>query len=217
MSIDLFIELMNAALQTVEMVLVASFFAVLGGLPLGVLLLITKDPYFSKHVVVYRSLVVLINIVRSIPFIILLVAISPLTQWIVGSSIGTVAAMVPLALSAIPFYARIVESAIKEVPDGLKEAALAMGASPVQIIYKVLLPEAYGSLVRGATLTIITLIGYSAMAGAIGGGGLGDLAIRYGYQRFEISVMIWTVLVLIVMVQLLQWLGDYCGTKKKGA
>ena len=122
--------------------------------------------------------------------------------------------MVPLALSAIPFYARIVESAIKEVPEGLKEAAVAMGASPLQIIYKVLLPEAYGSLIRGVTLTVITLIGYSAMAGAIGGGGLGDLAIRYGYQRFELNVMIWTVLVLIAMVQVLQWLGDYFGSKR---
>ena len=214
MSIDLFIELMNATLQTAEMVLVASFFAILGGLPLGIFLLITEDPYFSQQIVIHRSLAVIINMMRSVPFIILLVAITPLTQLIIGTSIGTAAAMVPLALSAIPFYARIVESAIKEVPSGLKEAALAMGASPLQIIYKVLLPEAYGSLIRGATLTIVTLIGYSAMAGAIGGGGLGDLAIRYGYQRFEMSVMIWTVLILIVMVQCLQWLGDYCGTKR---
>lgn len=214
MSIDLLIQLMTATLQTAEMVLVASFFAVLGGIPLGILLVITKDAYFSKQIVIHRSVTLIINMVRSIPFIILLVAITPLTQWVIGTSIGSAAAMVPLALSAIPFYARIVESAIKEVPDGLKEAALAMGASPLQIIYKVLLPEAYGSLIRGATLTIITLIGYSAMAGAIGGGGLGDLAIRYGYQRFEMSVMIWTVLILIIMVQLVQWLGDYCGTRR---
>lgn len=213
MSIDL-VELMNASLQTVEMVLSASFFAILAGLPLGVLLLITRDPYFSQQRSIHRSLTIIINIIRSIPFIILLVAITPLTQLIVGTSIGTVAAMVPLALSAIPFYARLVESALKEVPDGLKEAALAMGASPLQIIYKVLLPESYGSLIRGATLTIITLIGYSAMAGAIGGGGLGDLAIRYGYERFEVSVMIWTVLVLIIMVQLLQWLGDFFANKR---
>lgn len=209
MSTELLIELMKATLQTAQMVGIASFFAILGGLPLGVLLLITKDPYFSQQIMLHRSLVILINMVRSIPFIILLVVIMPLTQWLVGTSIGTVAAMVPLALSAVPFYARIVESAIKEVPDGLKEAALAMGSSPLQIIYKVLLPEAYGSLIRGTTLMMITLIGYSAMAGAIGGGGLGDLAIRYGYQRFEISVMIWTVLILVVMVQVLQWVGDF--------
>ena len=214
MSINLFIELAQATGQTAEMVLIASFFAVLGGLPLGLLLLITRDPYFSQHIVIHRSLAIIINMVRSIPFIILLVAITPLTQLIVGTSIGTVAAMVPLALSAIPFYARLVESAVKEVPDGLKEAAVAMGATPMQIIYKVLLPEAYGSLIRGTTLTVITLIGYSAMAGAIGGGGLGDLAIRYGYERFELSVMIWTVLVLIVMVQVLQWFGDYFGSKR---
>ena len=214
MSIELLMELANATLQTTEMVVIASFFAVLGGLPLGVLLLITKDPYFSEQIVIHRSLAIIINMARSIPFIILLVAITPLTQLIVGTSIGTTAAMVPLALSAIPFYARIVESAIKEVPNGLKEAAVAMGASPLQIIYKVLLPEAYGSLIRGATLTVITLIGYSAMAGAIGGGGLGDLAIRYGYERFQLGVMIWTVLVLIVMVQVLQWLGDYFGSKR---
>ena len=214
MSIELLMELANATLQTAEMVVIASFFAILGGLPLGVLLLITKDSYFSQHIVIHRSLAIIINMARSIPFIILLVAITPLTQFIMGTSIGTAAAMVPLALSAIPFYARIVESAIKEVPEGLKEAAVAMGASPLQIIYKVLLPEAYGSLIRGVTLTVITLIGYSAMAGAIGGGGLGDLAIRYGYQRFELNVMIWTVLVLIAMVQVLQWLGDYFGSKR---
>ena len=214
MSSELLMELANATLQTAEMVVIASFFAILGGLPLGVLLLITKDSYFSQHIVIHRSLAIIINMARSIPFIILLVAITPLTQFIMGTSIGTAAAMVPLALSAIPFYARIVESAIKEVPEGLKEAAVAMGASPLQIIYKVLLPEAYGSLIRGVTLTVITLIGYSAMAGAIGGGGLGDLAIRYGYQRFELNVMIWTVLVLIAMVQVLQWLGDYFGSKR---
>ena len=181
------------------------------GLPLGVLLVITRDPYFSRQLIVHRGIAIVVNIVRSVPFIILLVAITPLTRILVGTSIGTAAAMVPLAISAIPFYARIVESSIKEVPDGLKEAAVAMGASPLQIIYKVLLPESFGSLIRGATLTLITLVGYSAMAGAVGGGGLGDLAIRYGYQRFEVSVMVWTVAILIVMVQLMQWLGDYIG------
>ena len=208
MSIELFQQLAVATGQTLEMVLVSTFFAIVVGVPLGVLLVITRDAYFSQHSTIHRSVTILVNIVRSIPFIILLVAITPLTRILVGTSIGTAAAMVPLAISAIPFFARIVESAIKEVPNGLKEAALSMGATPLQIIKKVLLPECLGALVRGATLTIITLIGYSAMAGAIGGGGLGDLAIRFGYQRFEVNVMIWTVVVLIVMVQLVQWIGD---------
>lgn len=211
MSIDLWLQLAIATWQTVAMVLLAGVFAVVLGLPLGVLLVITRDPYFSRQLIVHRGIAIVVNIVRSVPFIILLVAITPLTRILVGTSIGTAAAMVPLAISAIPFYARIVESSIKEVPDGLKEAAVAMGASPLQIIYKVLLPESFGSLIRGATLTLITLVGYSAMAGAVGGGGLGDLAIRYGYQRFEVSVMVWTVAILIVMVQLMQWLGDYIG------
>ncbi len=209
MSPDLLGQLLAATGQTLGMVLVSSLFAVVLGLPLGVLLFITRDNYFSQRIIVHRLIAVIVNVVRSIPFIILLVAITPLTRVVVGTSIGTAAAMVPLALSAIPFFARIAESAFKEIFDGLKEAALAMGATPLQIVRKVLLPESYASLVRGATLTIITLIGYSAMAGAIGGGGLGDLAIRYGYQRFEVNVMIWTVVILVVMVQLIQWLGDF--------
>lgn len=209
MSIDLLSQLAYATGQTLEMVIVSALFALVFGVPLGVLLVITRDAFFSKHIVLHRGITLIVNVVRSIPFIILLVAITPITRIIVGTSIGTTAAMVPLAISAIPFYARIVESAIKEVPSGLKEAAVSMGASPIQIILKVLLPESLAPLVRGITLTVITLIGYSAMAGAIGGGGLGDLAIRYGYQRFEVNVMIWTVVVLIVMVQLVQWLGDY--------
>lgn len=210
---DMWLQLGIATWQTLAMVLLAGVFAVVLGLPLGVLLVITRDAYFSQQLVLHRSVAIIVNIVRSVPFIILLVAITPLTRIIVGTSIGTAAAMVPLAISAIPFYARIVESSIKEVPPGLKEAAVAMGASPFQIIYKVLLPESAASLIRGATLTLITLVGYSAMAGAVGGGGLGDLAIRYGYQRFEVSVMVWTVVVLIVMVQLMQWLGDWLGNK----
>jgi D-methionine transport system permease protein len=199
--------MMIATWETLEMVLVSLFFSVLAGLPLGILLLITRDRFFKQRIMVNQSLSFVVNVLRSVPFIILLVAMTPVTRLIVGTSIGTVAAMVPLALSAVPFYARIVESALMEVSDGLKEAAQAMGASSWQIIYKVLLPESYAALVRGATLTAIALIGYSAMAGAIGGGGLGDLAIRYGYQRFEISVMLWTVVILIAMVQCVEWLG----------
>ena len=216
MSINLFSQLMIATWETLYMVLASALFAVVFGLLLGVLLFITRDAYFSKKIVIHRSLAIFVNAIRSVPFIILLVAITPVTRFIVGTSIGTVAAMVPLALSAIPFFARIVESALKEVPEGLKEAAIAMGATPLQIIHKVLLPESYGSLIRGVTLTVITLVGYSAMAGAIGGGGLGDLAIRYGYQRFEISVMIWTIIILLCMVQSIQWMGDFFAYKKRG-
>ncbi len=201
--------LISSTWQTVLMVLVSCAVAVLGGLPLGVALLVTRKHHVLEGVSVNRFLAALINGVRSIPFIILLVAITPFTRFIVGTSIGTVAAMVPLTISAIPFFARIVEAALKEVPDGLIEATTAMGASPWQIITKVLIPEALPALVRGVTLTLITLVGYSAMAGAIGGGGLGDLAIRYGYQRFEIRIMIITVLILIAMVQLMQWGGDF--------
>lgn len=214
MSLDMWIQLGVATWQTLAMVLLGGVFAVVLGLPLGVLLVITRDPYFSEQLVIHRSIAFIVNIVRSVPFIILLVAITPVTQLIVGTSIGTAAAMVPLAISAIPFYARIVESSIKQVPNGLKEAAVAMGATPLQIIYKVLLPESYAPLMRGATLTLITLVGYSAMAGAVGGGGLGDLAIRFGYQRFEIAVMVWTVVVLVIMVQLMQWLGDWLSKRR---
>ena len=145
---------------------------------------------------------------RSIPFIILMVAIIPLTRWIVGTSIGTIAAIVPLSLCAIPFFARLTETALQEVPASLIEASQAMGASNWQIIWHVLIPEGLPTLVRGITLTAVTLVGYSAMAGAIGGGGLGDLAIRYGYQRFEAGLMVATIVVLIVLVQLMQYIGD---------
>ena len=151
--------------------------------------------------------------VRSIPFIILLVAITPFTRLIIGTSIGTTAAMVPLAVSAIPFFARLVESAMNEVSYGLIEAGLAMGATVFQIVYKILIPESRATIIRGITLMLITLVGYSAMAGAIGGGGLGNVAITYGYERFEINIMIATVVILIVMVQLIQWCGDYIARK----
>jgi len=200
--------LVEGTWQTIYMVLVSSAVAALFGLPLGVILFVTRRHNLLEGVKVNRVLELVVNAVRSIPFIILLVAITPLTRLIVGTSIGTVAAMVPLTIAAIPFFARIVEGALAEVSFGLIEASLAMGATPYQIITKVLIPEAMPSLVRGVTLMLITLVGYSAMAGAIGGGGLGDIAIRYGYQRFEPDVMMMTVLILIVMVQILQWCGD---------
>ena len=205
--------LVSATWQTIEMVIVSCFVAVVLGLPLGVILLVTRKHHVLEGVTINRVIAVIVNALRSIPFIILMVAITPFTRFVVGTSIGTVAAMVPLAVSAIPFFARIVESAMKEVPGGLIEASQAMGASPKQIVWHVLIPEAMPSIVRGITLTLITLVGYSAMAGAIGGGGLGDLAIRYGYQRFEISIMIITVVILIVMVQVLQLVGDWIANR----
>ncbi len=205
--------LLNATWQTLLMVVVACAFAVLLGLPLGVILVVTRRHHILEGMVVHRSIAMLVNGVRSIPFIILMVAITPLTRIIVGTSIGTIAAMVPLALAAIPFFARLVEGALKEVSPGLLEAANAMGASPLQTITKILIPEALPGIVRGITITLITLIGYSAMAGAIGGGGLGDVAIRYGYQRFEIGVMLLTVAILIVLVQLVQLTGDWLAHK----
>ena len=160
-----------------------------------------------------KPLSFLINMVRSIPFIILMVAIIPLTRLVVGTSIGTTAAIVPLTLAAIPYTARMVETSIREIPFGLLEAAESMGATPIQIICKVLIPEALPSVIQNITVVIVTLIGSSAMAGTIGGGGLGDLAIRYGYQRFQADVMIATILVLIVIVQLIQWAGNFLSKK----
>lgn len=202
-----------ATFQTLEMVFISALFAVIIGLPLGVILFVTRNSHLFKKPLLHSALGFIVNVLRSIPFIILLVAITPITRLIVGTSIGTTAAMVPLALSAIPFFARLVESAISEVSVGLIEAALSMGATTMQIVKKVLIPESRSTIVRGITLTLITLVGYSAMAGAIGGGGLGNLAIMYGYERFEIRIMIATVVILIVMVQLFQWCGDFVAKK----
>lgn len=194
--------------ETVYMVGVSVVLAELIGLPLGVVLVITDKGGIMENRWINNVLSVIVNIGRSIPFIILMVAIIPFTRRIVGTSIGTTAAIVPLTVAAIPFVARVVETALREVDSGVVEAAQSMGASPWQIIRKVLIPEALPSLASGVTLTTVNLIGYSAMAGAIGGGGLGDLAVRYGYQRFRGDIMIVTVAVLVVLVQLLQMLGD---------
>jgi D-methionine transport system permease protein len=200
--------LYQATLETLEMVFVSGLFACVLGLPLGVLLFVFRHAYLVPKPLLHRVLGLFVNVVRSIPFIILLVAITPFTRLVVGTSIGTMAAMVPLAISAIPFFARLVESALNEVPAGVIEAGLAMGASISQVVMKVLVPEARGSIIRGVTLMLITLVGYSAMAGAVGGGGLGNLAITHGYERFEMRIMVLTVLILIVMVQCFQWIGD---------
>lgn len=201
-------NLWTGTLDTLYMVGVATLFTVVLGLPLGVLLVTTDRQGLTPAPLLNMVLGAVVNAARSLPFIILLVVVIPLTRLLVGTSIGATAAIVPLSLAAIPFFARVAESSLREVDRGLVEAAQAMGCSPWQIILKVLIPEALPSLVLGVALTIISLIGYSAMAGAIGGGGLGDLAIRYGYQRFETAVMIATVVLLIALVQGIQALGN---------
>ncbi|MBP2664842.1 MAG: metI 2 [Firmicutes bacterium] len=209
MSQDMLMLLVEGLGETFYMVTVSSLVSALFGIPLGVVLVVTGKGHIKENLVFNQTLGAIVNAARSTPFIILMVAIIPFTRIIVGTSIGTNAAIVPLSIAAIPFLARVVESAIKEVDAGLIEAAQSMGASTGQIILKVLIPESMPSIVLGFTLTVISLIGYSAMAGAIGGGGLGDLAIRYGYQRFRADVMLATVVILIAMVQIVQSSGDY--------
>ena len=199
--------------ETCYMVAASTIISTLIGLPLGVILTVTRKGHILENAPVNAVLGAIVNATRSTPFIILMVAIIPLTRIIVGSSIGTTAAIVPLTISAAPFIARIIESSLLEIDHGVIEAAQAMGASPLQIVNKVLLPEALHSIVLGITLAIISLIGYSAMAGALGGGGLGDLAIRYSYQRFRVDIMIATVVVLIAQVQIVQSCGNYISKK----
>jgi D-methionine transport system permease protein len=195
------------------MVSVSSLVAIAVGLPLGVLLQATDADGLRPAPAFNKVLGAIINIGRSIPFIILLVAVIPLTRLIVGTTIGSTAAIVPLALSAIPFFARMVETALREVLPGKVEAAVAMGAAKADVVRKVLIPESRPSLIAGATTTVVALIGYSAMAGAVGGGGLGDLAIRYGYQRFQTDVMLVTIVLLVAMVQIVQVVGDRLARK----
>jgi hypothetical protein len=205
--------LLQGFLETVQMTVISTVVAVLLGVPLGVILVITSRGHIMQNDAVNKVLGAVVNATRSIPFIILMVAIIPFTRLVAGTSIGTTAACVPLTLAAIPFLARLVETAIKEVNGGVIEAAQSMGATPVQIIWKVLLPEALPTLIDNITVLIVNLISYSAMAGAIGGGGLGDIAIRYGYQRFQGDVMLATIIILIVLVQVIQSAGDYLSRK----
>lgn len=209
MSSNLIQMIWESTLDTLLMVLVSGGIGAVFGIPLGILLFISDKKSFLPMPAFNTILGTLINALRSVPFIILLVAIIPFTRLIVGSSIGTAAAIVPLTLAVAPFMARIVETSLREVDKGLVEAAQAMGATNLQIITKVLLPEALPGIVAGLTISIISLIGYSAMAGAVGGGGLGDLGIRYGYQRFMPEVMWTVVLVLIFLVQSIQSFGDW--------
>ncbi|UXZ55791.1 ABC transporter permease [Vreelandella venusta] len=209
MSSAMFDLILQATLDTLYMVAISGVIATLLGLPLGVMLYVTRPRQILAMPVLNQVLGIVTNIGRSIPFIILMVAIIPFTRMLVGTSIGINAASVPLTIAAIPFVARLIEGALNEISPGLIESAQSMGATPWQIITKVLIPEARGGIITGLTITLVTLVSYSAMAGAVGGGGLGDLGIRYGYNRFNPTIMLITVVILVVMVQGFQSLGDY--------
>ncbi|MEC0304433.1 methionine ABC transporter permease [Terribacillus saccharophilus] len=201
-------ELNQAFLETLLMVSIALAVAIIIGLPFGILLFVTDRGLFLENVLVKRVAGLIINLIRSVPFVILLVFLLPFTQFLLNTTIGPLAASVSLSVAAIPFYARIVESSARDIDKGVIEAAIAVGASPWMIIKSIILPEVKPGLITGLTITAISLIGYSAMAGTIGGGGIGDLAIRYGYYRYDNTIMFTTVIVLIVLVQVVQYLGD---------
>ena len=201
--------MIQAVGQTVYMVFFSTLFASILGFILGIVVTVTSPKGLKTNKIIYNVLDLIINVLRSFPFIILIVFIIPLTRAIVGTPIGEAAAIVPLTIAAAPFVARIIESSLKEVDSGVIEAAKSFGASNTQIIFKVMLKEAVPSIISGLTLTIINIIGYSAMAGSVGAGGLGKVAISYGYQRYQTDVMIVTVIILIIMVQGLQSLGNY--------
>jgi len=208
MSVQVIKLLLTGTLDTLQMTVISTIMAMIIGIPLGVVLVVTSKGHILENAALNKILGAIVNATRSIPFIILMVAIIPFTRMVVGTSIGTTAACVPLTLAAIPFLARLVETSIKDIQFGVIEAAQSMGASPFQIIRKVLLPEALPTIIDNVTVLIVNLIGYSAMAGAIGGGGLGDIAIRYGYQRFQGDIMLATIIILIIMVQVIQMIGD---------
>ncbi len=199
--------IINGIFETLYMTLVSTIFGYVFGLPLGVLLCISDKDGIKPNAVLYKILDVVANIVRSIPFLILLILLIPFTRLLIGKSYGSTATIVPLVVAAIPFIARMVESSLKEVDKGVIEAARAMGAGNGRIIFRVLLVEARTSLITGATIAIGTILGYSAMAGTVGGGGLGDIAVRYGYYRYQTDIMLVTVILLIVLVQIFQSVG----------
>lgn len=211
----LFNMLWTSSLETLYMVFFSTAFALLLGFPFGILLVITKENGLWEHPKFHQVLETSINILRSFPFIILMIVLFPLSRVITGTTIGSTAAIVPLAIGTAPFVARMIEGALLEVDSGLIEASESMGASNWTIIRKVMIPEATSSLINGITITIISLIGYSSMAGAIGAGGLGDLAIRYGYQRFQIDLMCYAIVILLIIVQATQWIGNWFILKRK--
>ena len=194
--------------ETIVMVFFSTLFAVILGFPLGIFLFVTAPRGIAPKIIPYQLISRIVNVLRSFPFVILMIVLFPLSRVILGTAIGTEATIIPLSIAAAPFIARLTETALNEVDKGVIQAAVAMGASKRQLVRKVMIPESLPSIISGITLTIITLIGYSAMAGAIGGGGLGDLAIRYGYQRFRTDVMIESVVIIIAMVEIVQFLGN---------
>jgi D-methionine transport system permease protein len=201
-------DLNKAFFETTYMVAISLTISLIAGLPLGIILFVTDKGLLFENVYIKHAAGLLVNLIRSVPFIILLVALLPLTQLITGTTIGPKAASVSLSVAAIPFFARLIETSLREIDKGVIEAAIAVGASPWMIIREVLLPEAKPGIIQAITITAISLIGYSAMAGIVGGGGIGDFAIRFGYYRYDNTIMITTVLLLIVIVQLLQLVGD---------
>lgn len=207
--VELIPDINQAFIQTIYMISISLVVAIAIGLPIGILLYVTDKGLFLENRLLKNSLGFVVNLIRSVPFIILLIALLPLTKLIVGSQIGPTAASVSLSVAAIPFFARIVESALREIDKGVIEAAIAAGATPWMIIKDVLLLEAKSGIITGITLTLISLIGFSAMAGTVGGGGIGDLAIRFGYYRYDDTIMIVTVVILIILVQLIQLIGDF--------
>ncbi|MGF7185569.1 D-methionine transport system permease protein [Desulfitispora alkaliphila] len=213
MSFDTIVQIMlTGTWETILMVGVSVILSHLVGVPLGVIVVITRKGHILENKLINSLLGAVVNLGRSVPFIILLVALIPFTQLLMGTFIGIKGVIVPLTIAAIPFVARMVETSLLEVPKGLIEAAQAMGATPLQIIFKVLLPESLSSLILGATITTVNLIGYSAMAGFVGGGGLGDIGIRYGYYRYDSTIMLITVVLLVIMVQGIQLIGEKTAT-----
>ena len=207
--VELLPDMIKAFGETLYMVGISFVVALIIGLPLGVLLFVTDKGLFLENAVVKSILGFIVNMIRSVPYIILLVALIPLTIFLVGTPIGPTAASVSLSVAAIPFFARIVETSLREIDKGVIEAAISIGATPWMIIRNVLLPEAKSSIIQGLTLTVISLVAYSAMAGVVGGGGIGDFAIRFGYYRYEDVIMAVTVVILIVFVQIIQFAGDW--------
>lgn len=206
-------DMLKAFYETMYMVGISLGVAIVLGIPIGILLFVSDRGLFSENRTLNAVLGFVANMVRSIPFLILLVLLLPFTQWILGTTIGPTAAAVPLSVAAVPFYARLVEASLREVNKGVIEAAVAMGAKPWLIIREVLLPEAKSGIISGLTITAISLLGFSAMAGTVGGGGIGDLAIRFGYYRYDNQVLFTTVILLIVLVQIIQHIGDWAARK----
>lgn len=202
--------LFMATLETIYMVVVSAFFALVIGLPIGIIMFVTGKKEIKPHPLIHNILEWIVNIGRSFPFAILMIALIPFTRAIIGTSLGTTASIVPLSIAAAPFIARVVENSFRGIDGGIIEASIVIGSSPWQMIRRILLPESLPNMISGFTLTLINLVGYSAMAGLVGGGGLGTVAIQYGYLRFNGWIMLWTVVLLIILVQIIQSLGNYC-------